>query len=62
MDLIGNVHEFTTENVNGAEVFVIKGGSMRTRLLFSQCEHSNHSNGDSENDIGFRYVMPIKEK
>lgn len=61
-DLIGNVREFTTEEVNDGNVFVIKGGSLQSRLLFSHCGYSTHSNGDGENDIGFRYVMPITKK
>jgi len=61
-DLVGNVHEFTTEKVNNGNVFVIKGGSLQSRLLFSHCGYSTHSSGDGENDIGFRYVMPIKKK
>ena len=61
-DLVGNVHEFTTENIDNHSVFVIKGGSFLSRLLFSHCGYSTHSNGDGKNDIGFRYVMPIKKK
>jgi serine/threonine-protein kinase len=59
MDMVGNVHEFTTDRVDNGNVFVIKGGSVLSRLLFSYCGYSTHSNGESENDIGFRYVMPI---
>ena len=62
MDIIGNVHEFTTEKVNNGNVFVVKGGSFLSRLLFSHCGYSTHSSGDGENDTGFRYVMPIKKK
>ncbi len=62
MDIIGNVHEFTTEKVNNGNVFVVKGGSFLSRLLFSHCGYSTHSDGKSENDIGFRYVMSIKKK
>jgi eukaryotic-like serine/threonine-protein kinase len=62
MDIVGNVHEFTTEKVNNGNVFVVKGGSFLSRLLFSHCGYSTHSDGKSENDIGFRYVMPIKKK
>ena len=61
-DLIGNVREFTTEKIANSNVFVIKGGSLKSRLLFSHCGYSTHSSGDGENDIGFRYVMPIKRK
>ena len=61
-DLVGNVREFTTEKVNDGNVFVIKGGSLQTRLLFSHCGYSSHSSGDGENDTGFRYVMPIRKK
>ena len=62
MDMIGNVHEFTTEKVDDGNVFVIKGGSYLSRLLFSHSGYSTHSGGESENDIGFRYVMPVKKK
>lgn len=62
MDLVGNVHEFTTEKVAGKQLFLIKGGSVRTRLLFSNSGYSSHSGVDSENDTGFRYIMPIKKK
>jgi len=61
-DLVGNVREFTTEKVNGGNVFVIKGGSFQSRLIFSRCGYSTNSNGDSRNDTGFRYIMPIKKK
>ena len=61
-DLVGNVREFTTEKVNSGNVFVIKGGSLESRLSFSHCGYSTHSSGDGQNDIGFRYVMPIKKK
>jgi eukaryotic-like serine/threonine-protein kinase len=61
-DLIGNVHEFTTEKVNSSNVFVIKGGSLQSRLLFSHCGYSTHSSGEGENDLGFRYLMPIRKK
>ncbi|MFA7184353.1 MAG: bifunctional serine/threonine-protein kinase/formylglycine-generating enzyme family protein [Victivallales bacterium] len=62
MDMVGNVHEFTTDRVDNGNVFVIKGGSVLSRLLFSYCGYSTHSNGESGNDIGFRYVMPIDEE
>ena len=61
-DLVGNVREFTTEKVDNGNVFVVKGGSLLSRLLFSHCGYSSHSSGDSENDTGFRYVMPIQKK
>ena len=58
--MVGNVHEFATENVDGKDIFLTKGGSLRSRLLFSRCSYSSHISSDSGNDIGFRYVMPIK--
>ena len=61
-DLVGNVRELTTEKVGDSKVFVIKGGSLESRLSFSHCGYSTHSNGDGQNDIGFRYVMPVKSK
>jgi formylglycine-generating enzyme required for sulfatase activity len=61
MDLTGNVHEYTTETVGKDKVFVIKGGSLKSRLLFSRCGYSTHSDGDSKNTTGFRYVMPVKK-
>ena len=61
MDLTGNVHEYTTEKFGKDEVFVIKGGSLKSRLLFSRCGYSTHSDGDSKNTTGFRYVIPIKK-
>jgi len=61
-DLVGNVREFTTEEVDRSNVFVIKGGSLESRLSFSHCGYSTHSNGDCQNDIGFRYVMPYKSR
>jgi serine/threonine-protein kinase len=61
-DLVGNVREFTTEKVGRSNVFVIKGGSLESRLSFSHCGYSTHSNGDCQNDIGFRYVMPNKSR
>ncbi len=61
-DLVGNVREFTTEKVGNNKLFIIKGGSLRTRLLFSNIGYSSHSGVNSENDIGFRYVMPFEKK
>ncbi|MBU8902284.1 MAG: SUMF1/EgtB/PvdO family nonheme iron enzyme, partial [Victivallales bacterium] len=61
-DLVANVREFTTEKVDNGNVFVVKGGSFLSRLLFSHCGYSSHSSGNSENDTGFRYVMPIQKK
>ncbi|MDD5698477.1 MAG: bifunctional serine/threonine-protein kinase/formylglycine-generating enzyme family protein [Victivallaceae bacterium] len=57
-DMMGNVHEFTTEKIDEDNVFILKGGSLRSRLLFSNCGHSGTNSADSGNDIGFRYVMP----
>ncbi|MDD5728213.1 MAG: bifunctional serine/threonine-protein kinase/formylglycine-generating enzyme family protein [Victivallales bacterium] len=60
MDLTGNVHEYTTEKIGRSKVYVIKGGSFESRLLFSRCGYSTHSNGEGKNSVGFRYVVPLR--
>jgi serine/threonine-protein kinase len=60
-DLGGNVREFTTGTRFKDKVYVVKGGSINTGSMFSKCGFSSFSTG-SENDIGFRYVIPLNEK
>ncbi|MCP3967156.1 MAG: SUMF1/EgtB/PvdO family nonheme iron enzyme [Lentisphaerae bacterium] len=59
-DMAGNVREFTTSAKEPGRLYVIKGGSLSTGMLFSHCGFSSYTTG-SDNDIGFRYVIPLKK-
>ncbi|QSH41178.1 bifunctional serine/threonine-protein kinase/formylglycine-generating enzyme family protein [Lentisphaerota bacterium ZTH] len=58
-DMAGNVREFTVSTREPGRIYVIKGGSLSTGMLFAECGFSSFTTG-SDNDIGFRYVIPLK--
>ncbi len=58
-DMCGNVREFVRKPNHGG-LYVVKGASFKTDAGFARCAASTHT-GDSETDIGFRYVIELPE-
>ncbi len=59
-DTVGPVGEFTTINLPGIKGFQIRGGNTIGGHISISHSFANFSNGASSNDIGFRYVIPLK--
>ena len=59
-DTVGSIGEFTTLSLPGVKGFQIRGGNTLSGHISIDHSFASFSNGASSNDIGFRYVMPLK--
>jgi serine/threonine protein kinase len=59
-DTVGAVGEFTTISLPGSKGFQIRGGNTLSGHISVSHSFANFSNGASSNDIGFRYIIPMK--
>lgn len=59
-DTVGAVGEFTTISLPGTKGFQIRGGNTLSGHISVTHSFASFSNGASSNDVGFRYVIPVK--
>ena len=59
-DTVGSIGEFTTISLPGVKGFQIRGGNTLSGHISIYHSFASFSNGASSNDIGFRYVIPMK--
>jgi serine/threonine protein kinase len=59
-DTVGPIGEFTTISFPGIKGFQIRGGNTLSGHISISHSFASFSNGASSNDIGFRYVIPLK--